>query len=237
MSNKIEKVRKQLELNFVAYRETIKNAKDLVVEKINNCYGDKYNVCSLSSRNLIIKVAYASDCFGIDITHGDGRIYGRDEFEFSISVGSVGAFNIFDKDNPRYKYYKMVTDIIYNEQLMKDIYDILKKMSVDIEPLQEESNKLFNECKKLENEEYVNNTNKENNIQREEDKKNFEKNNWVVCYRKNNGPWKYRGIPVCIQSFHTNEIDANNDKYMHNRRSSIKVYYSCNVNKLKINEL
>ena len=120
---------------------------------------------------------------------------------------------------------------------MKDIYDILKKMSVDIEPLQEESHKLFSECKKLENEEYVNNTNKENNIQREEDKKNFEKNNWVVCYRKNNGPWKYRGIPVCIQSFHTNEIDANNDKHMHNRRSSIKVYYSCNVNKLKINEL
>ena len=165
MSNKIEKVRKQLELNFAAYRETIKNAKDLVVEKINNCYGDKYNVCSLSSRNLIIKVAYASDCFGIDITHGDGRIYGRDEFEFSISVGSVGAFNIFDKGNPRYKYYKMVADIIYNEQLMKDIYDILKKMSVDIEPLQEESNKLFNECKKLENEEYINNTNKENSIQ------------------------------------------------------------------------
>ena len=49
MSNKIEKVRKQLELNFAAYRETIKNAKDLVVEKINNCYGDKYNVYSLSS--------------------------------------------------------------------------------------------------------------------------------------------------------------------------------------------
>ena len=204
MSNKIEKVHKQLELNFAAYRETIKNAKDLVVEKINNYYGDKYNVCSLSSRNLIIKVACDNDCFGIDITHGDGRIYGRDEFEFSISVGSVGEFNIFDKGNPRYKYYKMVADIIYNEQLMKDIYDILKKMSVDIEPLQEESHKLFSECKKLENEEYVNNTNKENNIQREEDKKNFEKNNWVVCYRKNNGNWKYRGITVCIKSFHTN---------------------------------
>ena len=106
MSNKLEKIQKQLELNSALYRETINNAKDLVVEKINNCYGGKYNVCSLSSRNLIIKVACANDCFGIEITHGDGKIYGKDEFEFSISVGSVGTFNIFDKDNQRYKYTK-----------------------------------------------------------------------------------------------------------------------------------
>ena len=106
MSNKLEKIQKQLELNSALYRETINNAKDLVVEKINNCYGDKYNVYSLSSRNLIIKVACANDCFGIEITHGDGKIYGKDEFEFSISVGSVGTFNIFDKDNQRYKYTK-----------------------------------------------------------------------------------------------------------------------------------
>ena len=237
MSNKLEKVQKQLELNSVAYKETIKNAKKLITEKIKNYYGDKYNVYSISSRNLIIKVTCANDCFGIEITHGDEKIYGKDEFEFSISIGSVGTFNIFDKDNPRYKYYKMVNDIIYNEQLMKDVYDILKKMSAVIEPLQEESHKLYSECKKLESEEYINNINKENNTQREEDKKNFEKNNWVVCYRKSNGPWKYRGIPVYIQSFHTNEIDANNDKYMYNKRSANKVYYSCNVNKLKINEL
>ena len=237
MSNKLKDIQKQLELNSASYREAIKNAKNLIIEKIKNCYGDKYIVYSLSSRNLIIKVVGANDCFGIEIAHGSGKIYGKDEFEFSISIGSVGTFNIFDKDNPRYKYYKMVNDIIYNEQLMKDVYDILKKMSTVIEPLQEESHKLYSECKKLESEEYINNTNKENNTQREEDKKNFEKNNWVVCYRKNNGPWKYRGIPVCIQSFHTNEIDANNDKYMYNKRSANKVYYSCNVNKLKINEL
>ena len=132
---------------------------------------------------------------------------------------------------------KMVNDIIYNDQLMKDVYDILKKMSVDIEPLQEESHKLYDECRKLENEEYINNINKENNIQREKDEKNFDKNNWVVCCRKNNGPWKYRGIPVYIQSFYSNESEANDNKYMCNRRSSNKVYYSCNVNKLKINEL
>ena len=237
MSNKLEKVQKQLELNSIAYKETIKNAKNLIAEKIKNYYGDKYNVYSLSSRNLIIKVNGANDCFGIEIAHGDEKIYGKDEFEFSIGVGSVGTFNIFDKDNPRYKYYKMVNDIIYNEQLMKDVYDILKKMSTVIEPLQEESHKLYSECKKLESEEYINNTNKENNTQREKDAKNFEKNNWVVCYRKSNGPWKYRGIPVYIQSFYTNEIDANNDKYMYNKRSANKVYYSCNVNKLKINEL
>ena len=237
MSNKLEKIQKQLELNSASYRETINNAKDLVVEKINNCYGDKYNVCSLSSRNLIIKVACANDCFGIEITHGDGRIYGKDEFEFSISVGSVGTFNIFDKDNPRYKYYKMVNDIIYNEQLMKYVYDILKKMSVDIEPLQEESHKLYDECRKLENEEYINNINKENNIQREKDEKNFDKNNWVVCCRKNNGPWKYRGIPVYIQGFYSDISEANDNRYMYNRRSSNKVYYLCNVSKLKVNEI
>ena len=237
MSNKLEKIQKQLELNSALYRETINNAKNLIIEKINNCYGDKYNVYSLSSRNLIIKVACANDCFGIEITHGDGKIYGKDEFEFSISVGSVGTFNIFDKDNPRYKYYKMVNDIIYNEQLMKDVYDILKKLSVDIEPLQKESNKLYNECKKLENEEYINNTNKENDIQREKDKKNFEKNEWVVCYRKSNGPWKYRGIPVYIQGFYSNISEANDNRYMYNRRSSNKVYYLCNVSKLKVNEI
>lgn len=237
MSNNLENIQKQLELNSVAYREVIKNAKNLIVEKIKNCYGNKYNVHSLSSRNLIVKVTGANDCFDIEIIHGDGRVYGKHKFEFSVSIGSVGTFNIFDKDNPRYKYYKMVADIIYNEQLMKDIYDILKKMSVDIDPLQEKSHRLYNECRKLESEEYVNNINKENNIQREEDEKNFEKNNWVVCYKKSNGPWKYRGIPVCIHSFHTNEIDANNDKYMYNRRSSNKVYYSCSINKLKINEL
>ena len=237
MSNKLEKIQKQLELNSASYRETINNAKNLIIEKINNCYGDKYNVYSLSSRNLIIKVVGANDCFGIEIAHGSGKIYGKDEFEFSIGVGSVGVFNIFDKDNPRYKYYKMVNDIIYNEQLMKDVYDILKKMSVEIEPLQKEAHKLYDECRKLENEEYINNINKENNIQREKDEKNFEKNNWVVCYRKNNGPWKYRGIPVCIQSFYSNESEANDNKYMYNRRSTNKVYYSCNVNKLKVNEL
>ena len=237
MSNKLKDIQKQLEFNSASYRETIKNAKSLIIEKIKNYYGDKYIVYSLSSRNLIIKVVGANDCFGIEIAPGSGKIYGKDEFEFSIGVGSVGVFNIFDKDNPRYKYYKMVNDIIYNEQLMKDVYDILKKMSVGIEPLQKEAHKLYDECRKLENEEYINNINKENNIQREKDEKNFEKNEWVVCYRKSNGPWKYRGISVCIQSFYSNESEANDNKYMYNRRSANKVYYSCNVNKLKINEL
>ena len=131
----------------------------------------------------------------------------------------------------------MVNDIIYNEQLMKDVYDILKKLSVDIEPLQKESHKLYNECKKLENEEYVNNINKENSIQREKDEKNFEKNEWVVCYRKSNGPWKYRGIPVYIQGFYSDINEANDNRYMYNRRSSNKVYYLCNVSKLKVNEI
>ena len=98
-------------------------------------------------------------------------------------------------------------------------------------------NYLYNECKKLENEEYINNTNKENNIQREKDKKNFEKNEWVVCYRKSNGPWKYRGIPVYIQGFYSDISEANDNKYMYNRRSSNKVYYLCNVSKLKVNEI
>ena len=47
MSNKLEKVQKQLELNSVVYKETIKNAKNLIAEKIKNYYGDKYNVYSL----------------------------------------------------------------------------------------------------------------------------------------------------------------------------------------------
>ena len=48
MSNKLEKVQKQLELNSVVSKETIKNAKNLIVETIQHYSVHKTNVNSMS---------------------------------------------------------------------------------------------------------------------------------------------------------------------------------------------
>lgn len=194
-----EELTKKRELIANQYKNAIIIMKNEVAILLDMyCGKDKYKVVSESTRYINISTIADDDnvpsleiTFGFEPIFSKQNIVEKNEFYFRTNIPSVGQFDLFNENDRSYKYHKMISEIIFNKELLKKIWDSIYKMSTYLEKVELELDKCDDELRKI--------TREENKKENYEQHKNKSKEcPFVACFEHFDGYYTYKGNAVHI---------------------------------------